>query len=136
MMAGDVIYFTNFKFQDETTRNKLLIILNTPQDTEPYLVCLTTSQHKSWRTKQIGCHSEENYYFVDSHHDNFDEDTWIVFDTIYELSVDKLLNSCWKEGTYKLFELESTLWTAIKNCLAKSQDIEQDYLEIILKNSN
>lgn len=134
MKAGDVFCFINFQFSDGSTApKKLLIILNTPQDDEPYLVCLTTSVPKSWRTKELGCHSESNYYFVDSNQDNFDADTWIVFEKIYELDVAKLLNSSLKDGSYTLFELEHTLWAALKKCVSKSKDIEQDYLELILR---
>lgn len=134
MKAGDVVCFINFQFTDGTTSpKKLLIILNTPHGTESYLVCLTTSQTKPWRTKELGCHSDKNYYFVDAHQDNFDTDTWIVFEKIYELDVAKLLNSCLKDGSYTLFELDPTLWKALKNCIAKSKDIEQDYLEMILR---
>jgi hypothetical protein len=133
MRAGDVFYFIDFNFKDGSSANKLLIILNTPQDDESYLVCLTTSQFKSWRKKQLGCHSDQNYFFVDSNQDEFDEDTWIVFDSIYELKVDKLLNSCFKDGSYKLFELETTLWNSLKNCILASEDIMQEYLEQIKK---
>jgi len=133
MKAGDVFYFIKFKFDDGSTQNKLLIILNTPQNDEPYLVCLTTSQHKKWRKKELGCHAEANYYFVDANQDNFDADTWIVFEKVYTLDVARLLNSCFKDGSYTLFELDSTLWKALKNCIAKSKDIEQDYLELILR---
>ena len=63
MKAGDVFYFINFKFEDGSSANKILIILNTPQKNEPYLVCLTTSVQKKWRTKELGCHSKDNYYF-------------------------------------------------------------------------
>lgn len=137
MKAGDVFCFINFQFSDGSTApKKLLIILNTPQNDEPYIVCLTTSVHKVWRTKVLGCHSEKNYYFVDSKQDNFDTDTWIVFEKIYELDTAKLLNSCLKDGSYTLFELESTLWDALKKCIVKSKDIEQDYLEMILDNSD
>ena len=136
MKAGDVFYFINFKFSDESTRNKLLIILNTPKDDEPYLTCLTTSQPKKWRTKELGCHSEKNYYFVDSKQDNFNSDTWIVFEKIYPLEVSTLLNSCLKDGSYTLFELDPSLWKALRNCIAKSKDIEQIYLDMILRDTD
>ena len=119
MKAGDVFYFINFKFEDGSSANKILIILNTPQKNEPYLVCLTTSVQKKWRTKELGCHSKDNYYFVDARQDNFDEDTWIVFEKVYELDVAKLLNSCLKDGSYNLFELEPTLWKALRDYLEK-----------------
>lgn len=133
MKAGDVFYFFNFKFEDGTTADKILIILSTPQNDEPYLVCLTTSQHKKWRTKQLGCHEDKNYYFVDANQTNFNKDTWIIFEKIYELDVTRLLNSCFKDGSYSLFELDKSLWKALKNCIVKSKDIEQDYLELILR---
>jgi predicted transcriptional regulator of viral defense system len=120
MIAGDVIYFVNFRFQDGTTRDKLLIILNTPKDNEPYLVCLTTSQQKKWRSKQPGCHSDKNYYFVDGKQDNFKKDTWIDFSVVYTLDVARLLNSCLKDGTYRLFELDITFWKALKKSISKS----------------
>lgn len=128
MIAGDVIFFCDFQFRDGKKADKLLIILNTPIDSEPYIVCLTTSQPHQ-RKKQLGCHSAENYYFVDSKQDNFDKDTWIVFEKVYTLDVARLLNSCLKDGSYRLFELEKTLWGAIKKCISQSKDVEQDYID-------
>ncbi|WP_304132556.1 hypothetical protein [Ignavibacterium album] len=133
MNAGDVIYFVNFEFSNGSKKDKLIIILNNPKSGEPYLVCITTSQHKVWRSKQPGCHSENNYYFIESGHSEFKKDTWIVFDRVYEIPVDKILNSCIRDGSYSLFSLESSLWKAIKNCITKSKDIEQDYIEMILR---
>lgn len=133
MKAGDVFCFINFRFSDGTTApKKLMIILNTPQNTDPYIVCLTTSVARNWRPKVIGCHSDKNYYFIDSKQDGFDLDTYIVFDRIYEIPVDKLLNSCLKDGSYYLFELEQTLWSALKTCIRNSKDIEQDILDKIV----
>ncbi len=73
---------------------------------------------------------------MDAKQDNFDTDTWIVFEKVYELEVAKLLNSCFKDGSYNLFELEPTLWKALKDCIVKSKDIEQDYIEKILRQDN
>lgn len=133
MKAGDVFYFINFKFDDGSARNKLLIILNTPVEDEPFLVCLTTSQAKKWRLNKLGCYSEQNYYFVDSLQENFEKDTWIVFERIYEVDAAKLLNSHFKDGSVKLFELQPDLWKALKNCIAKSRDVEQIYIDMICK---
>lgn len=133
MKAGDVFCFINFVFKDgQSSEKKLLIILNTPQNDEPYLCCLTTSQQKS-KSKQLGCHSEKNYYFVDSNQDGFEKDTWIVFDFIYVLQQEKILNTKLIDGSHDLFELDSSLWKALKNCISKSKDIEQDYLEMIMR---
>lgn len=133
MKAGDVFCFFNFEFEDGSTQTKLLIILNTPVNDEPYLVCLTTSQFKKWRSNKPGCYSEHNYYFVDSKQDNFSKDTWVLFDRIFEIDAVKLLNSHFKDGSYSLFELAPDLWKAMKNCVLKSKDIELKYLEMISK---
>lgn len=133
MKAGDVFYFINFKFDDGSARNKLLIILNTPVEDEPYLVCLTTSQPKKWRLNKPGCYSEQNYYFVDSRQENFDKDTWIVFERIYSVDKVRLLKSHFKDGSVKLFELQPDLWKALKNCIANSRDVEQIYIDMIFK---
>jgi hypothetical protein len=133
MKSGDVYCFIDFEFEDGSKKDKLLIILNTPKDDEPFLLCLTTSQQKKWRNNQPGCHSQENYYFIDSEQDKFDKDTWIVFEKLYPFKVDKLLNSCLKDGTRALFELNINILKALKKCISKSNDIEQDYLEMILR---
>jgi hypothetical protein len=133
MKAGDVFCFNNFTFSDGATApRKLMIILNTPQTTtESYLVFLTTSVAKNWRPKVPGCHSIKNYYFITAAQDSFDLDTYIVFERLYEIPVDQLLNSCLKDGSYSLFELKQTLWNTIKNCIKSSQDIAQDLLDRI-----
>ncbi|MBD3374284.1 hypothetical protein GF406_04545 [candidate division KSB1 bacterium] len=77
MRPGTVLVFKDFKFEDESTRDKLAIVLNKPKDDEPYLICLTTTQPH--RKKAIlGCHSKDNYFYIDSDQTSFIENTWVV----------------------------------------------------------
>lgn len=133
MKAGTVLYFLDFKFKDNTTKDKLVIILNTPKENEPYLLCTVTSQRK-FRKSNLGCHSNENYYFIDEKKDKFYLDTWVVFHIIYPFQHDVILSALLKNKLFEKFELEETLWNAIKKCVMNSIDIDQDYIELI-KNS-
>jgi len=96
------------------------------------LLCPTTSkQHR--KKKQLGCHAEKNYFYVDEKQDGFVDDTWIVFHEIYAKNPAELLSENFQGKLNRIFDLEKQLWQAIKNCILKSVDIELDYLEIIEK---
>lgn len=130
MKAGTVLFFNDFKFYDGTTKDKLIILLNTPKTDEPYLVCLTTS--RQWKRKNsLGCHSDNNYYYIDEKQDKFIENTWVVFHNIYEFSHAKILSALLKNNLNDKFDLDINLWSALKNCILKSIDIDQDYLNLI-----
>ncbi|HOX84795.1 MAG TPA: hypothetical protein PKW76_16925 [bacterium] len=130
MIAGTVLFIKDFKFADGGTSNKLLIILNTPQKGEPYLVCPTTSQ-KNHRKPDLGCHSEDNYFYIDEKQDSFKLNTWVIFHRIYSFLTEDILNKKFKGSAVIEFQLNNTLWKCLKNCILKSKDIEQDYLEMI-----
>ena len=84
MNAGTVLFFKDFIFRDGSSKDKLIIILNSPQNNEPFLFCPTTSQQHR-RKSILGCHSEDNYYFIDERQDNFIKNTWVVFHIIYPI---------------------------------------------------
>jgi len=72
MTPGTVLFFKDFEFKDHGVSHKLLIVLNSPkiENSEPYLVCPTTSQqHK--KSKAVGCHAEKNYFYVEEKQDKF-----------------------------------------------------------------
>lgn len=129
MKPGAIYFFKDFLFEDGGKADKLVVILNNPKGNEPYLLCPTTSkQHR--RKAIIGCHSQDNYFFIDQRQDNLHMDTWIVFHKIYSHTAAQIKHR-FDEGDKEILVLEETLWRAIKNCILKSKDIEQDYLEMI-----
>lgn len=130
MSPGTVFFFEDFVFADGDKGNKLVIVLNSPKGDEPYLLCPTTSQqHK--RKKIIGCHAENNYYYIDEKQDRFVKNTWVVFHKIYPFSAAMMVKQSLQTLRKTEFTLEQTLWRAIKNCILKSKDIDQDYLKMI-----
>lgn len=132
MQAGTALFFKDFRFKDGGISDKLVIVLNTPQKDQPYLLCPTTSKQHH-RKSQLGCHSEANYFYVDENQDNFDVNTWILFHVIYEKESSELLSEKFRGKLYRMFDLDTNLWDAVRNCILKSGDIELDYLEMIEK---
>lgn len=134
MNAGTVLLFKDFVFQDGgISPQKLVLILAVPQKkNQAYLCCLATSQ-QHFKSAQLGCHSENNYYYIDARHTEFEKNTWIVFDRIYEFTLAKLLTEGLNKNLINLFDLEPTLWRAIRNCISKSEDVETLYIERIKK---
>jgi uncharacterized protein YifN (PemK superfamily) len=132
MTAGSVLVYTDFIFHDGgVSSKKLLVILNNPQANEKYIVVPTTSkQHQ--RSKTPGCHSDQNYYYIIKGQDKFDSETWIVFHDYYELGQEELFNGIDDNKIIELFDLEATLWKAIKNCILKSVDLPGDF-ELMIK---
>lgn len=132
MNLGTVLLFKDFVFKDgKISPQKLVLILAVPQKkNQTYLCCLTTSQ-QHYKTAQSGCHYENNYYFIDARQTDFKKNTWIVFDKIYEFTLSRLLTEGINRNVTPLFDLELTLWRAIRNCILKSDDIELEYLERI-----
>ena len=133
MNAGTVLLIKDFKFQDGTQKDKLLIVLNNPKDDEPFLLCPATSQQ--WRkSKILGCHSDDNYFYIDENQDKFLKNTWIVFHKLYSYSAALIVKESFQQNLFKKFAIEPTLWQAIKNCILQSKDIEIEYLEMIKRN--
>lgn len=134
MNPGTVILFKNFVFKDgQISPQKLVLILAIPNKKfHTYLCCLATSQ-QHYKAAQLGCHFEKNYYFIDARQSGFEKDTWIVFDKVYEFTSSEILSEGLKHNIYSLFNLDPTLWRAIKNCILKSEDVEYEYLERIKK---
>ena len=130
MKPGTVLFFKDFKFKDGSSKDKLLIVLNQPRGEEPYLLCTTTSR-KRRRKKELGCHAKENYFYIDQDQDGFIKNTWVVFHIVYAFSAPALVSSNFKGKLYQSFDLEPSLWTALKHCILQSMDIDQDYLELI-----
>lgn len=92
MIRGTVLFHEKFKFPDGEYGEKLLIILNTPSNTEPYLVCKTTSKCKYCITKE-GCHSDKGIYHIKADRDGFKRDTWVQLSLIMELTQEELLKA-------------------------------------------
>lgn len=133
MKPGTVFVFKKIKYPDgETGDIKFLILLNTPSDDEPYLFCLTTTQQHT-KKAVLGCHHKQDYYYIDRDQSDFWKPTWVVFDTLYVKSAADLTKRKFYSSRYEMFDIEITLWKALKKCILKSKNIDQDHLEMIAR---
>ena len=61
MEAGSIYLYKDFRFKN-STRDKLLVVVNSPK-TENYLFCMTTSkENPPHRLKKRGCNAKKNYF--------------------------------------------------------------------------
>ena len=134
MNVGSVYFHREFKFSDSTTGEKLFVVVNSPSNTENYLVCKTTSQEKPpYRLRKQGCFAEKNYFMFFAKDDWFNKDTWIQFDRIFEFETMKLLQDKFGgKAEYKTV-LKPNNIRAILKCILKSEDVPQIYLSSIKK---
>lgn len=134
MIRGTVLFHENFKFPDGEYGEKLLIILNTPTNSEPYLVCKTTSKCQYLIMKE-GCHSEKGIYHIKANKDGFKLDTWVQLNPIIELKKEELLKAHLQDKKcHKVHCISDTLIRAILNCIWKSDDVTQYQLDLLFKN--
>lgn len=131
MNRGEVLFRRQFEFESGATANKLLIKLNNPSEKDPILVVLTTSKSK-WRKANPGCHSKDNYFFIEKDKDIFNEPTWILFEAITAVEQMEFLK--WGLSERNLESkgcLKEVTINAIINCMKQSLDIPLEYIELL-----
>lgn len=124
MKKGEVVCSPRYQFPNGSISDKYLIILNDPGPGEPYLILLSTSQERSYRVKNPGCHSKQGYYVINKGVDFFYADfTWIPFETLREFTLKDELSESWKGNLIPKAILKPTTIQAIINCLKQSDHI-------------
>ena len=126
MTSGEILFYRNFPYSDGgVPTDKLLIVLNTPQNDSPYLVVKTTKQKKSKSDRQ-GCHSQKGYFVFKSYDDFFKEDsTWVLFDQIIELNAAEFLTWSLKKGVQSRAQLKAINFKALINCIKSCPDVSK-----------
>jgi len=133
MNQGVVLHHKAFEFPDGEIGNKLLIVLNTPSNDEPYLVCRTTSKCKYYITKE-GCHHEKSIYHLKANNDGFPEDTWVQLTPITELTRNVVLKACLTDKTCRvLHNISPNTIRAILDCIVKGDDFTQYQADLMFK---
>ena len=84
MISRGTVYFDdNFFFSDGTKGRKLLILLNTPQKNENYILVKTTSRQKK-KPATPGCiENHHKVYYLPSQKDFFHKNTWVQLDNFF-----------------------------------------------------
>jgi hypothetical protein len=130
MDKGTILYHRAFEFKDGEIGQKLLIVLNTPQNDAPYLCCKTTSKIKYGIEKE-GCHSSKNIYVLNPVAQCFKEKTCVQFHEIYEFDNHSFLKAHFKGELDVKGKLPEPIINAVVNCVKKSDDISQYHLQLL-----
>ncbi len=133
MIQGAVLHHSAFIFPDGVIGKKLLIVLNTPSNDEPYLVCRTTSKCKNYITKE-GCHHEKSIYHIKANKDGFPKDTWVQLQPLTEFTKAEVLKACLTDKTCKVsHNISPSTISAILNCIEKGDDFTQYQADLMFK---
>ncbi len=130
MDRGTVLHHRAFQFKDGETGQKLLIILNMPQNDEPYLCCKTTSKQKFNLDKE-GCYSNKNIYALNPIKNCFPLKTRVQFHDIYEFHAPTFLQAHFNGALDIKGKLPTNIINAIINCIKKSDDISRHHLRLL-----
>ncbi len=129
MDRGTILFHRQLQYHDGPIGQKLLILLNAPKKSQPYLFCKTTSQPK--HVEREGCHHTENLYVLNANADSFPLKTWVQFHELYELSDDELVRTRLENHWEKKGQLRDQTITAILNCIKKSEDVSAYHLSLL-----
>ncbi|HBE40305.1 MAG TPA: hypothetical protein DDW27_03730 [Bacteroidales bacterium] len=130
MNKGAILFHRDFQFHNGQSGEKLIIVLNTPKDKEPYLCCKTTSKQK-FNIDKEGCHSPKNVYVINSTIDWFKVKTWVQFHELYEFEPQKFLQAHFKGVLEIKGELKESTVNAIRNCIRRSEDVSIYHLSLL-----
>lgn len=130
MDKGTILYHRAFQFKDGEIGQKLLIILNAPQNADPCLCCKTTSKQK-YNLEKEGCYNNKNIYVLNSSPNCFPVKTWVQFHELYEFDNHSFLQAHYKGDLDIKGKLPVNIINAIVNCIRKSEDISNHYLMLL-----
>ncbi len=133
-VRGRIYFHSEFGFHDGDIGKKFIILINNPQNLDPYLFLKVTSNPTNKPT-EYGCHIKRKVFFIPSGKTYFPKQTWIQFHEIFSFSPTELIkDGINKKLTYKN-KLTDQMTNEIANCLLKSniEDIEPEHLKLIKK---
>ena len=83
---GSILLDNNFRFKNGNVNKKLLVVINSPAQKDPYIVVTVTSQQHS-KPKSTGCIPEKYHkvFFIPKNTTFFEKDTWVQLNDFYIL---------------------------------------------------
>ena len=128
--AGQILRDENFVYEDNSIGTKLVIALNTCENTDICLVLKTTSQEKHYTGTHLGCNRWKKCFLIyEECQQGFPEDTFVQLDQIYPINVEQLLNK--KQITF-IDHLSDICLANLKKCLRNfREDIPLGFWSLI-----
>lgn len=129
-----MFFHKNFEFKNGDIGEKLLVLLNTPQEkSELYLFCKTTSNPNRKPTRP-GCHPSISLFFIPEKKECFPRDTWLQLFDITPADAASVLQDYWQKYLIEKGRLTDLCIKQLMNCVKLIEDIEEEYKNLILRN--
>jgi len=132
LQKGSIYFHDKFKFKNGAEGEKLLIQLNNPKGSEPYLFCKTTAI-ESGKPLTPGCHPGISLFFIPKGQEWFRENTWLQLFEIYPFDAASVLRDSWKKCLVEKGILRDLTIRQLMNCIRRILDIELNFRRLILK---
>ena len=133
MIAGTIIHWPNFVFDDGASADKYFVLLNSPQEVTDgtYIFCKTTSQKKN-KPPSEGCLPSLSLFMIKGSKDYFPKDTWLQFYEFFSYSLSEIFENKLKRSVKVVGNLSNLTMRQIRNCLKQCQDVSPEDLKMIL----
>ncbi len=118
IVKGDILFNKKFIYETGATGEKLLVILNSPSQGEPFLFVKTTSQQYD-RPKTPGCIGDihRSLFFIPAKKDFFRHDTWVQIYSFEAIDYDYIVSH---SDIRKIGSLKHKTINEIMDCLFKT----------------
>ena len=130
--AGQILRCKDFVFDDQSTGEKLLVVLNTCDNTETCLVLKTTSQERYYAGSHVGCNSLKKCFLIYIEcQQGFPKNTFIQLEYVYPINITELLDT--KQITF-IGHISNICFLNLKKCLKNfKEDIPTEFWKLIYK---
>ncbi len=122
--CGQILYYRDYVFSDNTTGNKLFVVMNDSADlTTPCLVLKTTSQSRRYEGSSKGCNLDKKCFFTTCDWQKcFDSDTYIQLPQIIPIPASELIKEGLANKIDYLGSLTPDCFAQLKGCLRRFKD--------------
>jgi len=129
LVRGAIFHHEDLPFHDGESKNKFIILLNTPTQNEPCLFVIATSQQKN-KPATAGCLKEHAAFFIPEKSTRFQLPTWLVLFPVYECAP---MSVCRERGFSHISDLPGNLIDEIIECIfnAVGDDISKHQRKLL-----
>lgn len=132
---GQILYYKDYEFDDQSKRDKLFVVLNDADKNSVCLVLKTTSKSRRYEGVGKGCNPQKKVFFVPTDWEQcFKLDTYIQLPEIIQIATDELLVGDISGRIYVSSSLSVECFKLLKNCLKQfKEDISAQHWKFIFK---
>lgn len=135
MTPGTIICDSEYRFDDGTTKRKLLVILN-DGSSGSYLVLKTTSKDK-FKHRKYGCQLKDYHpnFYLPKGSCCLNGESWLLL-TVHEFDLNHFLQRAISRRMEVIGNLTMDIHKELLGCLINSDDIEMKYEEVLIDTQN